>query len=77
MTTGAGLAYRGGMRHWVGVLCICAGLALAGLALSTAGDDSISESGAMLVAFAVIVAVIALVRLGIDLMRADRDDARP
>jgi cytochrome b561 len=61
------------MKMWIGAVLIGAALALAGLGLREADDQGISESGDQLLWFGVIVAAIALLRLGWDLMKADRE----
>lgn len=59
-------------RHWGGVLLICAALAIAGLAMNPNGDESASEAGGVLLGLGAIVGVIALVKLGSELMQRGR-----
>lgn len=53
-------------RHWGGVLVICAALAVAGLAMRD--GDSTSEAGEVLLGLAAIVGVIALFKLGSEMV---------
>jgi hypothetical protein len=53
-------------RHWGGVLAICAAMAVAGLAMRD--GDSTSEAGEVLLGLAAIVGVIALLKLGSEMV---------
>ena len=59
------------MKHWIGALCIAAACALVGLVIPDSTETGEAIGGGLL-AIGLLVGVIALFKIGADLMRADR-----
>lgn len=57
-------------RHWGGVLVICAALAVAGVAMRE--GNATEEAGGVLLSLAAIIGVIAMLKLGSELVSRRR-----